>query len=148
MKRLIGYLRVSSEISKNKGNSIGNQFNKVKGFCELNDYELVDIIKDEERTKVEEKDEDGPEGWTIATSILAAEASETIENFEFSTEEMTFEQGEKVAEKVAMEKGKKLYNKLVLEDYTINKTLIPEAAKSLQPEFDAKILIFATLLCK
>lgn len=39
-------MRVSIEISKNKGNSIGNQFNKVKGFCGLNHFELVDIIKD------------------------------------------------------------------------------------------------------
>ena len=59
MKRLIGYLRVSSEICKNKGNSIGNQFNKVKGFCELNDYELVDILKDEGKSGMEYSKREG-----------------------------------------------------------------------------------------
>ena len=53
MKKLIGYLRVSSEISKNKGNPIGNQFNKVKGFCELKDYELVNILRDEGKSGME-----------------------------------------------------------------------------------------------
>ena len=46
-KKLIGYVRVSSEVSKIKGNSINNQINKVSDFCSLNDYELVDVLKDE-----------------------------------------------------------------------------------------------------
>ena len=46
-KKLIGYVRVSSEISKIKGNSINNQINKVNDFCNLNDYQLVDVLKDE-----------------------------------------------------------------------------------------------------
>ena len=35
MKKLIGYVRVSSDISKNKGNSISNQINKVSDFCNM-----------------------------------------------------------------------------------------------------------------
>ena len=53
MKKLIGYVRVSSEISKIKGNSINNQINKVNDFCNLNDYELVDVLKDEGKSGME-----------------------------------------------------------------------------------------------
>ena len=59
MKKLIGYVRVSSEISKIKGNSINNQINKVSDFCSLNDYELVDIIKDEGKSGMEYSKRDG-----------------------------------------------------------------------------------------
>ena len=47
------------KISKNKGNSIGYQFNKVKAFCELNDYELVDILKDEGKSGMEYSKREG-----------------------------------------------------------------------------------------
>ena len=53
MKKLIGYVRVSSDISKQKGNSISNQISKVNDFCNLNDYELVDILKDEGKSGME-----------------------------------------------------------------------------------------------
>ena len=46
MKKVIGYVRVSSTIQKEKGNSIPNQINKIKSYCKLNDYELIDILKD------------------------------------------------------------------------------------------------------
>jgi len=59
MKKLIGYVRVSSNISKLKGNSISNQINKVKDFCGLNDYELVDIMKDEGKSGMEYSKRDG-----------------------------------------------------------------------------------------
>lgn len=59
MKKLIGYVRVSSEISKVKGNSINNQINKVNNFCNLNDYELVDILKDEGKSGMEFSKRDG-----------------------------------------------------------------------------------------
>ena len=59
MKKLIGYVRVSSNISKLKGNSISNQINKVTNFCSLNDYELVDIIKDEGKSGMEYSKRDG-----------------------------------------------------------------------------------------
>ena len=59
MKKLIGYVRVSSDISKNKGNSISNQINKVSDFCNLNDYDLVDILKDEGKSGMEYSKRDG-----------------------------------------------------------------------------------------
>tara|TARA_R110001599_G_scaffold261487_1_gene461891 strand:- start:57 stop:734 length:678 start_codon:yes stop_codon:yes gene_type:complete len=59
MKKLIGYVRVSSDISKNKGNSISNQINKVNDFCGLNDYELVDVLKDEGKSGMEYSKRDG-----------------------------------------------------------------------------------------
>ena len=59
MKKLIGYVRVSSEISKIKGNSINNQINKVNDFCNLNDYELVDVLKDEGKSGMEFSTRDG-----------------------------------------------------------------------------------------
>ena len=59
MKKLIGYVRVSSVISKIKGNSINNQINKVSDFCGLNDYELVDILKDEGKSGMEFSKRDG-----------------------------------------------------------------------------------------
>lgn len=59
MKKLIGYVRVSSEISKIKGNSINNQINKVSDFCSLNDYELVDVLKDEGKSGMEYSKRDG-----------------------------------------------------------------------------------------
>ena len=59
MKKLIGYVRVSSEISKIKGNSINNQINKVTNFCNLNDYELVDVLKDEGKSGMEFSKRDG-----------------------------------------------------------------------------------------
>ncbi len=59
MKKLIGYVRVSSNISKQKGNSISNQISKVNDFCNLNDYELVDILKDEGKSGMEFSKRDG-----------------------------------------------------------------------------------------
>tara|TARA_B100000780_G_C21094123_1_gene441129 strand:+ start:58 stop:729 length:672 start_codon:yes stop_codon:yes gene_type:complete len=59
MKKLIGYVRVSSLISKSKGNSINNQISKVNDFCGLNDYELVDILKDEGKSGMEYSKRDG-----------------------------------------------------------------------------------------
>ena len=47
MKKVIGYVRVSSLVQKEKGNSIPNQIEKIKSYCKLNGYELVDILKDD-----------------------------------------------------------------------------------------------------
>ena len=58
-KKLIGYVRVSSEVSKIKGNSINNQINKVSDFCSLNDYELVDVLKDEGKSGMEYSKREG-----------------------------------------------------------------------------------------
>ena len=59
MKKLIGYVRVSSEVSKIKVNSINNQINKVNDFCNLNDYQLVDVLKDEGKSGMEYSKRDG-----------------------------------------------------------------------------------------
>jgi site-specific DNA recombinase len=59
MKKLIGYVRVSSEVRKLKGNSIKNQFRKVNDFCGLNDYLLVDVLKDEGKSGMEFSKRDG-----------------------------------------------------------------------------------------
>ena len=58
-KKLIGYVRVSSIVSKNKGNSIINQINKVNEFCKYNEFELIDIIKDEGKSGMEFSKRDG-----------------------------------------------------------------------------------------
>ena len=47
MKKVIGYVRVSSLIQKEKGNSIPNQISKIKSYCKLNEYELIDILSDD-----------------------------------------------------------------------------------------------------
>ena len=47
MKRVIGYIRVSSEIQKEKGNSIKSQINSIKNYCNSDDMELVEIFRDE-----------------------------------------------------------------------------------------------------
>ena len=47
MKKVIGYCRVSSEIQKLKDNSINNQKEYIKDYCERYGYELVDICVDE-----------------------------------------------------------------------------------------------------
>ena len=59
MKKLIGYVRVSSEVSKNKGNSIINQINKVNEFCKYNEFELIDVLKDEGKSGMEYSKRDG-----------------------------------------------------------------------------------------
>lgn len=47
MKKLIGYVRVSSLIQKGKGNSISNQISKINSYSQLNGYEIIDILKDD-----------------------------------------------------------------------------------------------------
>lgn len=47
MKKVIGYVRVSSLVQKEKGNSIPNQISKIKSYCKLNEYELIDILSDD-----------------------------------------------------------------------------------------------------
>ena len=47
MKKVIGYVRVSSLIQKEKGNSIPNQISKIKSYCKLNEYKLIDILSDD-----------------------------------------------------------------------------------------------------
>ena len=46
-KKVIGYVRVSTTIQANEGISLDNQIKKIKSYCELNDLELISIVKDE-----------------------------------------------------------------------------------------------------
>lgn len=45
--KVIGYVRVSSFTQKQKNNSIPLQTKKINEYCKLNDYELIDIYKDD-----------------------------------------------------------------------------------------------------
>ena len=45
--KVLGYVRVSSNYQKLEGKSIKNQIYRIKKYCIDNDYELIDIIKDE-----------------------------------------------------------------------------------------------------
>ena len=47
MKNVIGYVRVSSEIQVEKDNSVRNQTNSIKKYCESVGYELVGIYRDD-----------------------------------------------------------------------------------------------------
>lgn len=46
MKKVIGYVRVSSEMQKLKENSVKNQINEIKNYCKRYDLELVEIFED------------------------------------------------------------------------------------------------------
>ena len=46
MKKVIGYIRVSTEYQKLKGNSVKNQIQSIKNYCSVNDLELVKIYED------------------------------------------------------------------------------------------------------
>lgn len=45
--KVIGYVRVSSFTQKQKNNSIPLQIKKINEYCKLNDFELIDIYKDD-----------------------------------------------------------------------------------------------------
>jgi site-specific DNA recombinase len=45
--KILGYVRVSSVVQRDKGNSIKMQIDKVNDFCKLNDFELLEIYKDD-----------------------------------------------------------------------------------------------------
>ena len=47
MKRVIGYVRVSTEIQKDKDNSVRNQIEKIEDYCKNGGYELVNVYRDE-----------------------------------------------------------------------------------------------------
>ena len=46
MKKAVGYVRVSTEEQAREGISLENQGAKVKAYCELNDFELLEIFTD------------------------------------------------------------------------------------------------------
>ena len=45
--KAIGYVRVSTTGQAEQGISLDNQEAKIKSYCELNDLELIEVIKDE-----------------------------------------------------------------------------------------------------
>ena len=47
VQKAIAYVRVSTTLQASEGISLDNQIIKVKAYCELNDLELVSIVKDE-----------------------------------------------------------------------------------------------------
>lgn len=47
MKKVIGYVRVSTDKQADSGLSLEYQQAKIKAYCDLEDLELVEIIKDE-----------------------------------------------------------------------------------------------------
>lgn len=47
MRKILGYVRVSSEMQKKKNNSIPLQKKKIKEYCKLNDFNLIDIYEDD-----------------------------------------------------------------------------------------------------
>ena len=46
MKKVIGYIRVSTEYQKVKGNSVNNQIQSIQNYCRINELELVKIYED------------------------------------------------------------------------------------------------------
>lgn len=50
MKKVIGYIRVSTQEQACKGVSLDNQRDKIKAYCNLNDLELIEIISDAGRS--------------------------------------------------------------------------------------------------
>ena len=58
MKRVYGYVRVSTEIQKEKDNSIKNQISHVKDYCNRYDYNLINIFSDNGISGMK-KDRDG-----------------------------------------------------------------------------------------
>ncbi len=47
MKRVIGYIRVSTEEQAKEGVSLENQVAKIKAYCKSQDWDLVEIFRDE-----------------------------------------------------------------------------------------------------
>ena len=58
MKRVYGYVRVSTEIQKEKDNSIKNQISHIKDYCNRYDHDLVNIFSDNGISGMK-KDRDG-----------------------------------------------------------------------------------------
>ena len=47
MKRVIGYVRVSTELQKDKDNSVRNQIEKIEDYCRNGGFELMNVYRDE-----------------------------------------------------------------------------------------------------
>ena len=46
MMKILGYIRVSTKLQSEKGNSLKLQKSKIKDYCKLNDFNLIDIYED------------------------------------------------------------------------------------------------------
>ena len=46
MKKVIGYIRVSTEYQKLKENSVKNQIQSINEYCSRNEFDLVEIFED------------------------------------------------------------------------------------------------------
>ena len=46
MKKVLGYIRVSTELQKIKENSINNQIQSINEYCNRCDFDLVEIYED------------------------------------------------------------------------------------------------------
>ena len=46
MKKVLGYIRVSTELQKIKENSINNQIQSINEYCNRSDFDLVEIYED------------------------------------------------------------------------------------------------------
>ena len=46
MKKAVGYVRVRTEEQAREGVSLENQEAKIKAYCELNDFELLEVVTD------------------------------------------------------------------------------------------------------
>jgi site-specific DNA recombinase len=44
--KILGYIRVSTKLQSEKGNSLKLQKSKIKDYCKLNDFELIEIYED------------------------------------------------------------------------------------------------------
>lgn len=44
--KILGYIRVSTKLQSEKGNSLKLQKSKIKDYCRLNDFELIEIYED------------------------------------------------------------------------------------------------------
>ena len=44
--KILGYIRVSTKLQSEKGNSLKLQKSKIKDYCKLNDFNLIDIYED------------------------------------------------------------------------------------------------------
>jgi DNA invertase Pin-like site-specific DNA recombinase len=46
MKKAIGYIRVSTDEQAKEGVSLENQEEKIRSYCDLKDFELLEIVED------------------------------------------------------------------------------------------------------
>ena len=55
MKKVLGYIRVSTELQKIKENSINNQIQSINEYCNRSDFDLVEIYEDNSLSRLGRK---------------------------------------------------------------------------------------------